>query len=150
MPRGLPERYDGFQSRAGVARYCTDTIHHLVIRHQVYGTTGVRAAMDPRLSSTQVPRDGGTPGVDEWRSLICVALATARARFTLLSGNDFTPLLDGIEDTALKIKMADTFNELQHQLKNLQVEWTATDDDRDFNENYFRSLPADVHTGPGY
>jgi len=51
----LPARYDNFQTKAGVSRWASDTIHHLVVRHQVYGTTGINAAMDPRISTTQVP-----------------------------------------------------------------------------------------------
>ena len=70
---GLPKRYDNFKTKAGVTRYAADTIHHLVIRHQVYGTTGVRAAMDPRISKVQVPRDGGpclSMNGGLWRSLL--------------------------------------------------------------------------------
>lgn len=152
MLRGLPARYAGFQSKAGVSRWASDTIHHLVIRHQVYGTTGVKAAMDPRISTTQVPKDGGTPGVDEWRSLICVALATARSRFTLLvgkHGQDFTYLLDGVDEHC-KRPMAKVFEQLQKDLLALDREWAADAIEKEYNYNYFRALPSDLHTGPGY
>ena len=148
----LPARYEGFQSKAGVSRWASDTIHHLVVRHQVYGTTGIRAAMDPRISNTQVPRDGGTPGVDEWRSLICVALATGRARFTLLvgeEGQDFTYLLDGL-DEQYKRPMATVFEQLQEDLKALNGKWTASTIEREYNYDYFRAVPSALHTGPGY
>lgn len=148
----LPERYEGFQTKAGVSRWASDTIHHLVVRHQVYGTTGVKASMDPRIGSSQVPKDGGTPGVDEWRSLICVALATARARFTLLvgeQGQDFTYLLDGL-DERFKGPMAKVFDQLQEDLKTLDKKWTVDSIEKEYNYNYFRAVPSDLHTGPGY
>lgn len=148
MVNGLPARYDAFKTKAGVARFASDTISHLVIRHQVYGTTAVKAAMDPRISVTQVPRDGGTCGVDEWRSLICVALATARARFTLLMG-DFTYLLDGV-DERYKAPMHQAFVQLQGDLRALDEEWTATEAEKTFNYDYFRAVPSELHTGPGY
>ena len=152
MLKGLPDRYDAFQTKKGVARFAADTIHHAVVRHQVYGTTGLRAALDPRISTTQVPRDTGTQGVDEWRSLAYVALATGEARFTLLTGKegkDFTYLLDGIDDQYRKPMVA-VFGQLQTDLLTLDEKWTAGVVEREFNENYFRALPSDIHTGPGY
>ena len=148
MENGLPERYHKFQTKEGVARFASDTIHHTVIRHQVYGTTGVKAALDPRIGSPQVPRDTGTPAVDEWRSLAYVALATGRARFTLLM-NDFTYLLDGIEEQYQE-KMRPVFDQLQEDLKVLDDKWTATEEQKEYNTNYFRSVPSNLHTGPGY
>ena len=144
----LPARYDNFQTKQGVARWAADTIHHLVVRHQVYGTTGVRAALDPRINTTQVPRDGGTPGVMEWRSLACVALATARARFVMLMG-DFSYLLDGV-DPRYKSAMHQAFTQLQEDLSGLNKRWTASEADRQFNYDYFRATPEELHTGPGY
>jgi len=152
LVRGLPARYEGFQTRRGVARFAADTMHHCVVRHQVYGTTGIRAALDPRISSTQVPRDTGTPGIDEWRALAYVALATGTARFTLLCGQhgkDFTYLLKGV-DSALAQPMAEVFTRLQQQLVELDRRWTATTDDLAYNYDCFRPLPSELHTGPGY
>jgi hypothetical protein len=144
----LPPRYDGFRTRTGVARYASDTIHHLAVRHQVYGTTGVRAAMDPRISKTQVPRDGSTLPIDEWRSLACVALATGRARFTLLR-QDWRYLIDGVDARYVE-PMRAAFSRLQEDLQKLEDEWTNTDDDKKYNYDYFRALPSALHTGPGY
>lgn len=45
----VPDRYEAFQSKAGVSRFLSDTINHLVIGHQFYGTTGVSGATDPRI-----------------------------------------------------------------------------------------------------
>ncbi len=145
---GLPERYDDFKTRAGVARFASDTIHHTVIRHQVYGTTGVKAVMDPRIGQVQIPKDTGTPAVDEWRSLAYVALATGRARFTLLQ-NDFTYLLEGV-DEKYKNGMHAVFDELQEDLSILEAKWNSTDDNKQFNYDYFRAVPSSLHTGPGY
>lgn len=152
IPQGLPERYDKFQSKAGVSLWAADTIHHMVVRHQVYGTSGIRAAMDPRISSTQIPKDGGTPGVDEWRSLIGVAMATGYARFTLLvgkDGEDFTYLLNGVDDK-YKNRMAEVFEQLQENLLALDAEWTEDHDEIEYNYDYFRPLPSKIRTGAGY
>lgn len=147
LSKPLPPRYAKLQSKAGVSRFISDTVHHLVVRHQVYGTTGV-PGLDPRIATTQVPRDGGTAGVDEWRSLASVALATAHARFVLLLG-DFKYLLDDI-DAKYRGPMRDVYDRLQEDLRVLDAEWTSTDENKDFNRNYFRAVPSDMHTGPGY
>lgn len=152
MLNGLPARYDNFQTIKGVSRWASDTIHHIVVRHQVYGTSGIRAAMDPRISVTQVPKDAGTQGVDEWRSLIGVGLATACARFTLLVGKDgenFTYLLDGV-DEKYKNKMAPVFVALQEKLLALDKEWTKDYVEEEFNYDFFRPTPSDMRTGAGY
>ncbi|MCX7553692.1 hypothetical protein OS175_07360 [Marinicella sp. S1101] len=148
MLKGLPERYDDFKTKSGVARFASDTIHHLVIRHQVYGTTGIRAALDPRISKTQVPKDGSTYAVDDWRSLAYVALATGKARFTLLL-DDFTYLLEGVDEKFAK-PMHQIFNQLQEDLRILEAEWNTTEEEKTFNYNYFRAVPSGLHTGPGY
>lgn len=144
----LPERYAKFATKSGVARYAADTIHHLIIRHQVYGTTSVKAALDPRISKTQVPRDTGTTPVDEWRSLVNVALATARERFTLLM-RDYKYLLEDV-DAKYRKPMGQVFDQLQADLRSLEDEWTRTAADRQFNYDYFRPLPSALHTGAGY
>jgi hypothetical protein len=150
--KGLPDRYDDLKTIKGLSRWASDTIHHLVIRHQVYGTTGINAAIDPRISSSQIPKDRGTPGVDEWRSLMGVALATACSRFTLLYGkNDekFTYLLDGLKPE-YKNRMTPIFEQLHDDLEDLDKKWTKDSADLEFNYNYFRSIPSDLRTGPGY
>jgi hypothetical protein len=152
MMKSLPTRYDNFQTKAGVSRWASDTIHHLVVRHQVYGTTGINAAMDPRISTTQVPKDRGAPGVDEWRSLMCVGLATACARFTLLvgeNGETYTYLLNGVSDK-YKDGMAKVFVQLHEDLLTMDRKWTADKVQKEFNYNYFRAAPSDLRTGPGY
>ncbi|MGB1241530.1 MAG: hypothetical protein ACPG49_03350 [Chitinophagales bacterium] len=149
---GLPKRYDELQTKSGLSRWISDTMHHLIVRHQVYGTTGINSAIDPRISSPQVPKDRGTPGVDEWRSLMGVALATACSRFTLLLGKDgekFVYLLDGV-DSRFKDKMATVFEELHDNLEDLDKKWTKDAADLEFNYNYFRAVPSDLRTGPGY
>jgi hypothetical protein len=147
LNKPLPPRYAKLQSKAGVSRFISDTVHHLVVRHQVYGTTGV-PGLDPRIATTQVPRDGGTAGVDEWRSLASVALATAHARFVLLLG-DFKYLLDDV-DGKYRERMRDVYDRLQEDLRVLDAKWTSTDEEKDFNRNYFRAVPSEMHTGPGY
>ena len=144
----LPKRYEEFKTKKGVSRYATDTIHHMVIRHQVYGTTGIPAALDPRISKTMVPRDGSTYSTNDWRSLAFVALATGQARFTLLI-NDFTYLLDGVEDK-YREAMVEIFNLLQEDLKILDAEWNTTEEEKEFNYSYFRAIPSSLHTGAGY
>jgi len=148
LVKGLPKRYEDFKTKKGVSRFATDTIHHMVVRHQVYGTTGIPAALDPRISKTLVPRDGSTYSTNDWRSLAFVALATGKARFTLLI-NDFTYLLDGVDDK-YREPMVEIFNQLQEGLKILDAEWDTTEEDKEFNNNYFRAIPSSLHTGAGY
>ena len=105
----------GAQPRKSAIVFAADTIHHATVRHQVYGTTGIKAALDPRISKTQVPKDGGTTAVEEWRSLAYVALATGKARFTLLTGpkgQDFTYLLAAVDESQRK-RMTPVFERLQ-------------------------------------
>jgi hypothetical protein len=147
---GLPGRYDELKTKKGLSRWASDTIHHLVVRHQVYGTSGINAALDPRISTSQVPKDGGTPGVNEWRALMGVALATACSRFTLLFGNDgenFVYLLENIKDLEVKQAMKTIFEELHDDMQTLDDKWKL---DAEFNYNYFRAIPSDLRTGPGY
>lgn len=150
--RGLPKRYDAFETKKGLARFAADTIHHCTVRHQIYGTTGIKAALDPRISKTQVPKDGGTTAVEEWRSLAFVALATGKARFTLLTGEagqDFTNLLGGVPEPK-RARMAEVFGKLQTELRELDVAWTSDPGSKTFNYDYLRALPSELHTGPGY
>ncbi|HAB39939.1 MAG TPA: hypothetical protein DCE52_18395 [Rhodobacteraceae bacterium] len=149
---GFPERYDNFQSKKGVARFAADTIHHIVVRHQVYGTCGVRAALDPRVSQTQVPCDAGTTSIDDWRSLAFVALATAKSKFTLLTGpdgQDFSYLLEGV-DESMRGPMAKVFSDLQSELQALEKDWTVSEADKVYNYDHFRPLPSELRTGAGY
>ena len=104
--------------------------------------------MDPRISKVQVPKDMGTSSVDEWRTLAYVALATGSARFTKLMG-DFTYLIDGA-DSEYQTAMREAFDSLQKDLRNLEVKWNSTAEDKYFNEEYFRAVPSSLHTGPGY
>jgi hypothetical protein len=45
----IPDRYNAFKSKAGISRFLSDTINHLVVGHEFYGTTGVSGATDPRV-----------------------------------------------------------------------------------------------------
>jgi hypothetical protein len=45
----VPDRYNAFRSKAGIKRFLSDTINHLVVGHEFYGTTGVSGATDPRV-----------------------------------------------------------------------------------------------------
>lgn len=145
---GLPSRYDGFQSKKGVALFISDTIHHVVVRHEVYGSTGVRLALDPRINNLQIPRDGGTNSVDEWRSLACVSLATSRVRFTSLL-NDFKYLLEDVE-AKFRPAMAKVYDQLQDDLKDLETAWNSNETDKKRNFEYLRPTPSELDTGAGY
>jgi hypothetical protein len=56
----IPDRYNAFKSKAGIKRFLSDTINHLVVGHEFYGTTGVSGATDPRVimvsDMLQLPR----------------------------------------------------------------------------------------------
>ena len=76
-------------------------------------------------------------------------MATARARFTLLQGNNFEYLLKGV-DTKYAKPMAPVFAQLQTDLDALTKEWTTSAEDETYNYEYFRPIPSALHTGPGY
>jgi hypothetical protein len=142
----LPSRYHHFQDKAGLARFISDTMHHLIIRHEVYGTSGVRLALDPRINKVQVPKDGGTTAIDEWRSLACIAMATSRVRYTKLS-TDFSNVFDDIDDEAVRDKFKQAHSTLKQKLDDLEK--TFTEDGVD-NYQTLRLLPSDLDIGAGY
>ena len=117
----LPKRYDKFKSKKGLARFLSDTIHHLVIRHEVYGTSGVRLSLDPRINKVQVPKDGGPLPIDEWRSLACVAMATSRVRYTSLLIN-FSNVFNDIEDKKLRKAFSLAHTRMKGRLQELEGE----------------------------
>lgn len=142
----LPDRFDDLKTRTGLARFIADTMHHLIIRHEVYGTSGVRLALDPRINKVQVPKDGGTYGVDEWRSLACVAMATSRVRYTKLM-TDFTNVFEDLRDPELRRKYINAHNQMKSQLQALESEFRS-----DGVESYdtLRLLPSELDIGAGY
>ena len=175
----MPERYEEFKTPKGLTTFLADTTQHLVIRHQYYGTTAVGSAMDPRNGSTQIPKDGGTQAVDEWRSLAFVALATAYANFVHLIDDgqsytasmnyaplqtifdDATPVRHGTNQYELGEHMKKAWELMQKDLKNLEVDWTgrpygdSSDGTKpiwlkDENHMFGRPLPSSLHTGPEY
>ncbi len=129
---------------------------------------------------TQVPKDGGPTGVDEWRSLAFVLVATAYAPFIPLLQdpgnalpdqrrdlkavfNDATPVkVEGgprdqnSDATAaeLQTRMKHAFQVMQVDLRALNDQWEYTGTGRiaeaDLNYQYFRPLPKNITTGPGY
>tara|TARA_R110002049_G_scaffold46487_1_gene135214 strand:- start:178151 stop:179632 length:1482 start_codon:yes stop_codon:yes gene_type:complete len=142
----LPDRFDKLERRAGLARFIADMMHHLIIRHEVYGTSGVRLALDPRINKVQVPKDGGAYGVDEWRSLACVAMATSRVRYTKLM-TDFTNTFEDLQDAEVRRKFIDAHNQMKSQLESLESEFS---DDGVENYNTLRLLPSELDIGAGY
>ena len=146
FPQELPTRYQRFQSKAGLARFMSDTMHHLIIRHEVYGTTGVRLALDPRINKVQVPKDGGPCAVDEWRSLACVAMATSRVRYALLM-TDFSNTFNDLKNETLRSKFRMAHTTLKNELRALESEFTS--DGIDNYEN-LRPLPSELDIGAGY
>lgn len=142
----LPNRYGEFKTKAGLARFLSDTIHHLVIRHEVYGTTGVRLSLDPRINKVQVPKDGGTYPIDEWRSLACVAMATSRVRYTSLLLN-FSNVFNDIADANLRTEFRLAHTRMKAKLQKLEEEFTTDGVD---NYERLRLLPSDLDIGAGY
>lgn len=142
----LPSRYESFQTIKGVTCFLADSSQHLVVRHQFYGTTAVGPALDPRISLTQVPIDGGTSPIDEWRSLAYVSLATAYANFVhIVDGSsstentkpltkqrslqdifkDATPVNGGGHSCTKELvaKMKGSWAKLQDDLVSLNTKW---------------------------
>ncbi|MDY3552387.1 hypothetical protein R5W24_001469 [Gemmata sp. JC717] len=145
--RPLPDRYAGLATRAGLARFIADTIHHLVLRHEIYGTTAVRLALDPRISKVQVPKDGGPYAVDEWRALACIATATSRVRYTLFMASDWSDAFDDLKDPAVLAAYKGAYTRMKAQLTALGTRWRS-----DGRNNYdtLRVLPEELDLGAGY
>jgi hypothetical protein len=131
-------------------------------------------------TQTQVPKDGGPTGVDEWRSLAFVILGTAYVPFVPLlqdPDNAFTNNerdLEAVFDDATPVKVeggprdqnpdgtaAELQNRMKHAFQVMQVELRALNDqweytgtgniaEADLNYQYFRPLPKNLTTGPGY
>lgn len=149
--RPLPDRYAGLATRDGLARLIADLIHHLVVRHEVYGTTAVRLALDPRISKVQVPKDGGPYAVDEWRSLACIATATSRVRYVLFVSEDWSDVFDDLEDDQVRAEYRAAHRQLIEELRGLEAEWTA--EERNGGRNNYdtlRVLPSELDLGAGY
>ena len=144
--RPLPKRYARLETKSGLARFIADTIHHLIIRHEVYGTSAVRLSLDPRINKVQVPKDGGTYAIDEWRSLACVAMATSRVRYTKLLIN-FANVFSDIEDEELQLAFRLAHTRMKSQLQHLEDEFAADGVD---NYQTLRLLPSDLDIGAGY
>jgi hypothetical protein len=142
----LPERYGRLQTKAGLSRFIADLMHHLIIRHEVYGTSGVRLALDPRINKVQVPKDGGPPAIDEWRSLACVAMATSRVRYTLLVP-DFSNVFADLRDPAVREQYQAAHERMQAQLAELEQRYLSDGVD---NYETLRLLPSELDIGAGY
>ena len=143
----LPKRYEQLKTKTGLARFVSDTIHHLVIRHEVYGTTGVRLSLDPRMNKVQVPKDGGPCAIDEWRSLACVAMATSRVRYTSLMEVNFSNLFNDIEDEDLRTEFRLAHTRMKAKLQQLEEDFTTDGVD---NYQQLRLLPSELDIGAGY
>jgi hypothetical protein len=172
----LPSRHD-FKIKAGISRFLSDTMYHLTVRHEVYGTTSTIGALDPRVGMTMVPRDGGPHGLDEWRSTTYVAMVTAYPAFIHLLQDpanvhpqakrrldavfdDATPIPAEMKHSPkakkkLVVNMRKAWDIMQHDLRALHEKWSKDNvggkrAEGDDNFKYFRPLPAELHTGPGY
>ncbi|MEM7557814.1 MAG: hypothetical protein AAF394_01700 [Planctomycetota bacterium] len=146
-PTALPERYGKLSTMEELIRFIGDTIHHLVIRHEVYGTTGVRLSLDPRINKVQVPKDGGPPAIDEWRSLACVAMATSRVRYTSLTETNFSNVFYDVQDPIVRSKMQKAHQTMKSELQKLETEFQTDGVD---NYQQLRPLPSELDIGAGY
>lgn len=146
FPCELPARYDQFRTKTGLARFISDTMHRLIVRHEIYGTSGVRLALDPRINKVQVPKDGGPSAVDEWRSLACVAMATSRVRYTQLM-TDFSNAFEDLENAVARAAYKAAFDHLQTRLKELDARYRG---DGIANYETLRLLPTELDIGAGY
>jgi len=141
--RGLPERYD-FKTKEGIARFYSDSVYVVTVRHKVYGTQATFPGLDPSIMSGQVPLDYEPDAVDAYNSTVWVGLATAQAQFAKLE-QDFknSKVLDAIDDLDVRARVGIAFNNFQKDLSVLQEQ-----DDYDYA--HLRVLPVHLETGAGY
>ncbi|MCY2977135.1 MAG: hypothetical protein NTU79_00490 [Planctomycetota bacterium] len=142
----LADKYEKLSTRLGLTRLISDTMHHLIIRHEVYGTSGVRLALDPRINQVQVPKDGGPPAIDEWRSLACIAMATSRVRYVKLMGG-FKYLFQDLKQANVRQQFDEAHDRLQESLLQLEKDFKAEGID-DYGR--LRPLPSELDIGAGY
>lgn len=142
----LADRYGKLATKRGLARFIADLMHHLIIRHEIYGTSGVRLSLDPRINKVQVPKDRGPYAIDEWRSLACVAMATSRVRYTSLMMN-FANVFSDIENRQLRMKFQLAHTKMKSHLLQLQQKYSLDGVD---NYETLRLLPSDLDIGAGY
>lgn len=142
----LADKYAQLSTRQGLIRFIADIMHHLIIRHEVYGTSGVRLALDQRINQVQVPKDGGPPAIDEWRSLACIAMATSRVRYVSLIGG-FKVLFQDLKDPQLLEQFESAHDRLIDSLRNLESEFQTDGQD---NYGTLRPLPSELDIGAGY
>ncbi|QDV81761.1 DUF3488 domain-containing protein [Planctomycetes bacterium TBK1r] len=142
----MPARFGELRTRQGLARFIADMMHHLIIRHEVYGTSGVRLALDPRINKVQVPKDGGPYGLDDWRSLACVAMATSRVRYTLLK-TDYKNVFDDLQDPGVNQKYRAAHDRMKGKLDELENIFKS---DGVNNYDTLRLLPSELDIGAGY
>lgn len=146
FPQPLPGRYDDLKTKSGLSRLIADLMHHLIIKHEIYGTSGVRLALDPRINKVQVPKDGGPSAVDEWRSLACVAMATSRVRYALLM-TDFKNTFEDIEDSRVREMFNTAHDQMKERLRSLEQQYLSDGVD---NYETLRPLPSELDIGAGY
>ena len=96
VPPELPARYDRLATPQGLARFISDMMHHLIIRHEIYGTSGRPPVLDPRINKVQVPKDGGPYAIDEWRRWR-VSRWRRRGSATRSLMTDFSDIFDDLQ-----------------------------------------------------
>ena len=169
-------RKNGYmQTKAEIKNFVSDTIFHIIVKHQLYGTDGLTGMLDPRINSFQIPKDGGPPAIDEWRSLVFAAFATAHPTFSLLLQDQMAtpvqlgePILSDLFRDATPInrnhsrqdkemlitRLRGAWDQMQLDLRNKNIEWeykgSGERAQNDENYMYCRCLPAELRTSAGY
>merc|ERR1711972_330311 len=98
--------------------------------------------------STQVTKDGLGGGVDEWRSLMHIALDTARSRMNWpLLKHDYSYLFDHV-DVKFREQLKGEFRTMQNQLRELQDEFKTWGDD--YAYDWLIPMPEDLDACASY
>jgi hypothetical protein len=154
VPVQLPARHQ-LDSRKSLARFIADAIFCITIRHEIYGRISTRYGDDYTIIQGQVPEDFGNPAVEDYHSLVYIALATSRPNYIKLKGttlDEYVDFLDPLRksSTDLHAKCVCAYQDVQRELLAIQETFTATAEQVRINTDYCRPLPEDLCIGAAY
>lgn len=145
----LPERFGTLSTKSTLARFIADSIFCVSIRHEIYGKIITRYGFDYALIQTQVATDYGPPAIEDYMSLLYVALATSRPKYIPFM-YDYAPYLQPLAQTPYYEPLRAAEYAFQDQLTEANRIWTADARNVGINLNFNRPRPDELCPGSCY
>ena len=177
IPKGLPSRFKSegtiaFTTKAQVVEFTASAIHIVTCRHEVYGTLFGNWAYEPYIMQSQLPLDFGPPAVNDYQSMVGIAMATSRKPATKLmiredpmpgekttvglpknaqgvGMRDFKYFLKNLPDAEYD-GMGKAFDYLQGALNALYVDMAGNREKRELANWFLQVTPEMLELGAGY